>query len=85
MENRRFAEREDSNRRRTEAPEARLSARIRVPLSDTQLSLSEPERVRTQSAGHPIKTVTPHRQPSPKGQVSAPQGRSPQVTDPAYY
>ncbi len=85
MENRRFAEREDSNCRRTEAPEARLSARIRVPLSDTQVSLSEPERVRTQSAGHPVATVVPHRQPSVKGQVSSPQGRSPQVTNLADY
>lgn len=41
--------------------------------------------VRTQSAGHPIRTVVSHRQPSRKGQVSGPQGTTPQVTDLARY
>ncbi|MFE7535113.1 hypothetical protein ACFU67_12680 [Streptomyces rhizosphaericola] len=36
--------------------------------------------VRTQSAGHPLKTVAPHRYQTPKGQVSAPQ-----ITNPAHY
>ncbi|GGY33200.1 hypothetical protein GCM10010363_12300 [Streptomyces omiyaensis] len=81
----RFAARKESNRRRSKAPEAGLSACIRGSLSGTQLSRSESERVRTQSAEHPIRTVVPHRQPTAKGQVSAPQGGSPQVTDPAHY
>ncbi len=41
--------------------------------------------VRAQSAGHPVGTVAPHRYPSIKGQVSDPQGRSPQVADLARY
>jgi hypothetical protein len=41
--------------------------------------------VRTQSAKHPLKTVAPHRHQSPKDQVSDPQEKSLQVTDPARY
>lgn len=44
-----------------------------------------PAPVRTQSAGHPIKTAAPHRQPTVKGQVSDLRLSSPQVTDPPHY
>lgn len=68
---------------------------LTMPWHQTNASSGEPSltdsphsgdaAVRTQSARHPLKTVAPHRHQSPRNQVSDPQERSPQVTDPAHY